>query len=490
MPASREIDAVPFGDSGAMTGSITDWILGLHGWLALAIVFLIPALEASVFLGFIFPGEIAVILGGVLAFEGRIPLAGAIVAAVLGAFVGDTIGFEVGRRWGDGFIERVSRLPVVGKHAEKHLGSARAYLNRKGGRAVVVGRFTAAFRVMVPGLAGISDMPYSRFAAFNFAGAVVWGTAFVLLGYVAGAAWHRVADIAGIVGVTLAALVLVGLVSSRLVRSVRSGAFPIGDRLAALGPVAWFRRGHPGVSAWFARRVDARSPRGFLLTVVLVAGGLCAWLFGGLTQDVVANEEAVRLDPGITRFLLEHRTDWLNAVMRDVTWLGSNAVLIPLIAALVIFLAVLRRNVPGSLLAVLALAGADLLYNVIKPIVERPRPPVAIHLVEVSSFSFPSGHATAVTACFGMAAALLAAHRSPRVKVLAGVAAAIVIVLVGFSRIYLGVHWFTDVVAGVALGGLWLCVLWTIAILSGMPRASAAPPRRRGEGRPASDRAA
>ena len=224
---------------------------------------------------------------------------------------------------------------------------------------------------------------------------------------------------------------------------------------------------------------------------MVVVGALCVGVFGGLTQDVVANDGAVRLDPGITRFLVEHRTDWLNALMRDVTWLGSNAALIPLIAALAILLGVVLRNLWGSLLAALSLAGADLLYNVIKPIVERPRPPVAIHLVEVSSFSFPSGHATAVTACFGMAAALLAARRSPGVKVLAGTAAAIVIVVVGFSRIYLGVHWFTDVVAGVALGGLWLCVLWTVAILSGVPRASAAPPRRRtGAGQPASDRVA
>ena len=290
-----------------------------------------------------------------------------------------------------------------------------------------------------------------------------------------------------VLAVALAALVLVGAGFHGDAGSRR----PTGDRLAGLRPVSWFRRRYPGASGWFAGRVDARSPRGLLLTVVVVAGGLCAWLFGGLTHDVVANEEAVRLDPGITRFLVEHRTDWLNAVMRNVTWLGSNAALIPLIAALMIFLAVFRRNIWGSLLAALALAGADLLYNVIKPIVERPRPPVAIHLVEVSSFSFPSGHATAVTACFGMAAALLAARRSLRVKALAGVGAAIVIVLVGFSRIYLGVHWFTDVVAGVALGGLWLCVLWTVAILSGMPRASAAPRRRRtGAGHPASDRAA
>ena len=292
-----------------------------------------------------------------------------------------------------------------------------------------------------------------------------------------------------VLAVALVALVLVGV---RFHGEVGSERLAGGDRLVALRPVAWFRRRYPGLSAWFARRVDVRSPRGFFLTVVVVAGGLSAWVFGSLTRDVVANEGAVRLDPGFTRFLVEHRTDWLNAVMRNVTWLGSNAVLIPLIAALAVFLGVFRRSVWGSLLAALALAGADLLYNVIKPIVERPRPPVAIHLVEVSSFSFPSGHATAVTACFGMAAALLAAHRSLRVKVLAGVAAAIVIILVGFSRIYLGAHWFTDVVAGVALGGLWLCVLWTVAILPGMSRASAAPPRRRAgaEGQPAPNRAA
>ena len=79
-----------------------------------------------------------------------------------------------------------------------------------------------------------------------------------------------------------------------------------------------------------------------------------------------------------------------------------------------------------------------------------------------------------------MAAALLALDGSLRRKVLAGSVAAVVILLVGFSRIYLGVHWFTDVVAGTALGGLWLCVLWAIAILAGEPRAGGAEDTRRG----------
>jgi membrane-associated phospholipid phosphatase len=241
-----------------------------------------------------------------------------------------------------------------------------------------------------------------------------------------------------------------------------------------------------GNAPWLARRFASTTPRGLSLTIVVLAAVLCAALFGVLLHDVVANEGAVRLDPGVTRFLVEHRSDGLDAVMRGVTWLGSNAVLIPLIALLVVFVGVIRRDAWGALLAALALAGADALYSLVKPIVDRPRPPVAIHLVHASNFSFPSGHATAVTACFGMAAALLAADRSLRWKLIAGIAAGVVVVVVGFSRIYLGVHWFTDVVAGVALGGLWLCVLWTIALLAGVRTASSGSRRGRTGGPPPS----
>src|SRR5438093_2256124 len=84
-----------------LLAGITDAILHLHGFPALALVFALPALEASAFVGFVFPGEIAVLLGGVLAFQGRISLPAAIGAAVLGAIVGDTAGYFIGRRGGE-----------------------------------------------------------------------------------------------------------------------------------------------------------------------------------------------------------------------------------------------------------------------------------------------------------------------------------------------------------------------------------------------------
>ena len=172
-----------------MIAGITEWILSLSGPAALAIVFLVPALEASAFVGFFFPGEIAVLLGGVLASTGRIGLGSAILAAILGAIVGDTVGYWVGRRWGHRILGWVARRVKPLEHRiERHLDQARSFLQVRGGTAIVIGRFTAALRVMVPGLAGMSGMHYPTFFAFNAIGGLVWGTAFVLLGYLAGAA--------------------------------------------------------------------------------------------------------------------------------------------------------------------------------------------------------------------------------------------------------------------------------------------------------------
>src|SRR3989442_13429572 len=109
--------------------NITDQILGLPIWLAIALVFLVPALEASAFLGFVFPGEIAVILGGVLASQGRAPVWVFMLAAVSGAIIGDSTGYLIGRRWGTDLLHgTIGRLPIIRKQLDRHLESAQAYV--------------------------------------------------------------------------------------------------------------------------------------------------------------------------------------------------------------------------------------------------------------------------------------------------------------------------------------------------------------------------
>jgi membrane protein DedA with SNARE-associated domain/membrane-associated phospholipid phosphatase len=446
-------------------GSITDWILSLSGGWALAVVFLGPALESSAFVGFIFPGEIAVILGGVLAYQGRVSLGAVIAAAVLGAITGDTVGYWVGRRWGHQILRWIGhRIPFLNHRIDEHLETARAYLKRRGGSAVLLGRFTAALRVMVPGLAGMADMHYSTFLLFNALGGALWGTAFVLLGYFAGAAWQTVASYASKVGLGLLALIIIGLVLTRVLRNVREGGVPIPDRLADLRPVVWFRRMYPGTSAWLAERVDTTTPRGFLLSLVVSLGVFSAWVFGAMAQDVVAHEEAVRYDPGILRFTVSHRESWLTGVMKAASLLGSNLVLVPVVLGTGAWLVVTRRAWRPAIAAASSLFGANVLYQATKVWVGRPRPPVGFHLVRVSGYAFPSGHATQAVAGWVAVAVVLASGRSLRTRVLVGVVVAILVLLIGVSRIYLGVHWFTDVVGGFALGGTWLCLVGTVML--------------------------
>lgn len=148
---------------------VVDKLILLPPALVLALVFLVPALEASAFIGFVFPGEIAVLLGGVLAQQGKVPLWLVFVLGSAGSIVGDSIGYEVGRRHGDRLLRRLPRWLVKPEHLER----GKDLLRRRGGVAVFLGLFTAVLRVMIHGLAGTSRLPY-RSVVFNVAGAIAW----------------------------------------------------------------------------------------------------------------------------------------------------------------------------------------------------------------------------------------------------------------------------------------------------------------------------
>src|SRR5690242_1050296 len=117
--------------------------------LALALVFLLPFLEASAFVGVVLPGEIGVVLGGVLANQGKLPLAAVLVAGILGAIMGDSVGYWVGGRYGERVLRRIPDRLLDDEKLQRGEDSVR----RLGGKSVFVGRFTAALRALVPGLA-------------------------------------------------------------------------------------------------------------------------------------------------------------------------------------------------------------------------------------------------------------------------------------------------------------------------------------------------
>lgn len=450
-----------------LTAGFADKILTLPAWLVLALVFLLPALEASAFVGFVFPGEVAVILGGVAAWRGTVPLWAVIMAAVAGAVLGDSAGYLIGRRYGEGLLHgSIGRLPVIRRHLDRHLESARAYVRRRRGSAVFFGRFTAALRVLVPGLAGMSQVEYPVFLAYNVAGGALWGTGMAVLGYLAGASYKHVEKIAGRAGLGLLALIVVGLVASRLVRRYadRPRLRAAGDRLAATRPLAWIRRRYPRQVAWSRRRLAASDPRGFWLTFTVAAGTLAGWAFGAITQDVIAPDETALRDPRVAAWMAAHRTGWLTATAKAAAWSGSAVLIVVLVAVAVAVLAA-RRQWPPAIVLALALGGSAILYVIVQHLVGRSRPPAALSAGHYAGPAFPSGPATMAIACYGMLAIVLAAGRSPRTRALLWIGAAAVTVLAGATQVYLGANWLTDVLGGWALGALWIAVIITAELL-------------------------
>ncbi len=199
-----------------MTGFV-DYILSAPVWAVLGIVGLVVFAEDALFVGFVLPGETAAILGGVAASRGHVSLVAVIMVVVAAAIVGDSVGYEIGRKLG----ARVLQLRIFDRHRGR-LDDARDFLARRGGSAVFLGRWVAFFRAVMPALAGTAKMRYPTFLAYNAAGGIVWGVAVVLAGYFAGESYAKVEQTVGPgAAAVVAVIVVVALVVWR-VRKHRS----------------------------------------------------------------------------------------------------------------------------------------------------------------------------------------------------------------------------------------------------------------------------
>jgi membrane-associated protein len=186
--------------------AILDAISSLPALVAYTIIAALVLGEAAIFIGFIFPGETAVLLGGFLASRGDLNLTALCVLVFVAAVIGDSIGYEVGKHLGP----RVMSLGLFARH-QTRLDSAQRMLRERGGWAVFAGRFTAFLRAVMPGLAGLSRMRYGKFVVWNALGRLIWGVGFTLVGYFAGASYEKVAGTIGRGSAIVLAAIVIGL---------------------------------------------------------------------------------------------------------------------------------------------------------------------------------------------------------------------------------------------------------------------------------------
>jgi membrane-associated phospholipid phosphatase len=210
-----------------------------------------------------------------------------------------------------------------------------------------------------------------------------------------------------------------------------------------------------------------------LLVAILVSFVLilaCAIAVGELLKLAERPDGSTALDNSITSWVVAHRTHALTSVARRLSTLGSQPVLIPVVAVFTVVLLARRRFVLTGLLVV-AWGGAIGLYTLVKDVVDRMRPPRDIWLTDVGpTSSFPSGHATQSMATF-LALAAVGAALLPRARWPARTIAIALALGVGWSRVYLGVHWATDVAAGWLIAAAWVTiVVWLARVATSIRR--------------------
>jgi membrane protein DedA with SNARE-associated domain/membrane-associated phospholipid phosphatase len=426
-----------------LSQSLGAWTYLLVGGLAF--------LETGAFVGLVAPGEFTVMLGGAVAQQGDVSLPLILAITWLAAFVGDSVSFLLGARLGRGFLVRHGeRLRVT----DARLKRVEGYFANHGGKTILIGRFIGLVRALAPFIAGSSLMRYRAFAPYSVLGTGLWSAALILAGYFAAKSLDTVTDIVGkgllVFGIVVGVVVAIAL-CYRFLREPenRKRLAAEMERRRALRPVLrLFQRLRPQLR-FLGRRL---TPGGLGLEFTTLLAALSVGLFA-----LIAYWTVIGGDPGPTagdRAALDLaddiRTTWLTDFAKAFTNLGSGAVTWPL-AALAAVLLALRRRWMEFWALVAGMTLIIVMVHEIKAWTDRPRPPDPI--TSSSGSAFPSGHAAYATV-YTWLAITLAVRVVPGITrrsllLAAGVGLTL---LIGLTRVYLRVHWLSDVTSGWALG--------------------------------------
>jgi membrane protein DedA with SNARE-associated domain len=448
----------------ALQNALEDASNTLGAWTYL-LVGIFAFVETGAFVGLVVPGETMLLVGGAVAGQGAVDLYILIAIAWFAAWLGDTTSFFVGRRLGRGFILRHG--PRVGITAER-FEQVEDYFSRHGGKTIFLGRFIGFVRALAPFVAGSSGMRYRVFAPYSILGTGILNSTVILLGYAFSRSIDTAARYAGRGALLLGTLIGLVVGTVWLVRRLRVEE----NRRAA---VRWMEERR--TTAWLVRIARRFQPQLRFLWARVTPGGTFGLEFTSLMATLavggfvlVAYTAIVGGDAGPTPgdmtavdVVESLRTGWLVDLAEAVTALGAGPVVLALAAICAAALAARRRWAElGVLAAGLAIVFAGV--HELKDAVDRPRPDGG--LVDASGSSFPSAHAAYSTFYVWLAVTIVMRLRPGMARGALVVSAGVAITaLAGLSRVYLGVHYMSDVNAGWALGAAAFSLCAAVALV-------------------------
>lgn len=435
--------------------------VNLAGHWGYLVIFLIVMLECQALLGLFMPGESLVLAGGFLAEQGLFDPGVLIFVISAAAILGDSIGYELGRHLGRGWLIQHGRRFWF--HQE-HLDRVDRFLEQHGGKAVFASHFMHLMRAMMPFAAGASRMRYWRFLIFNAGGCIVWAATFITLGYFVGTSWQVAAKWVGraseIMGGALLLIIALAWLWRWLVRH-EADVERYGRIVAEHPRVLAIRRRFAPQMEFLMNRLSPQGYLGLHLTTGLLLLIAMSWLFGGISEDVVHGDPLTFIDKNVAEWLHERTTPRMLTLMQLITALGSAYGVTggAVITAIVLWW---KRRWYRLLALALVIPGGMVMAILLKIAFHRSRPSFNDSISIFQGYSFPSGHTMAAMLLYGLLAVFaVVAVQSWRRRVGTVIGASVMVLLVGFSRMYLGAHYLSDVLGAAAAGLAWLVLCLT-----------------------------
>lgn len=418
--------------------------------------------ESLPVVGLLVPGTVVVLIFGFFSAQGYLNIWWLLTFSTVGAIIGDTISYWLGKK-GTHLFKAENRILKL-----SHLERGRDFFNKFGNKSIFFGRFLGPVRSIVPFVAGLSGMSTRRFFFWNVIGAVGWSGIYLTLGYFFGGLFQTIEVWSTRISVVF--LVLVALVILIRFLAARAGKFfvflssllkSISSAILTTPEVKDLMRRHPKVVHFMEFRLTLKRFSGLPLTVLVVAFMYIFSALFGVVESILRFGNLVAVDMRVNHLVALFRDPIFERLFLWITALGRTPVLVTAVitSAIIWWCWNKRAFIIGSLVS---LVGTSIFIYLVKLVVARPRPLDAVYVE--STNSFPSAHAALALAVYGfLAYGFIRFTKNWTWKVNQLFVAGTVIVLIGVSRIYLGVHYVSDVWSGYLLGALWLLVAISVS---------------------------
>jgi len=421
------------------------WI-AQHPHFSSLLIFVVALLESLLVVGLLVPGTFLLFGMGALVTTGALELFPTMAWTTLGAVAGDTISFFIGNHYHQRLrvVWPLNRYPdLVNRGVD--------FFCRHGGKSVFMARFVGPVRPIIPAVAGMMDMSIGRFLIVDIAASALWAPAFILPGMAFGASLGLAAEVAGRLVVLLVVVAGIAWLSYALIRGIWRLLQPHAS--AAVDKALTWSRGHPRIRPLAGSLLDPDHPEARGLAILLGLMFLAFWALLLITHQALQGRFMGDLDNYLFHFLQNLRTPESDKVMTFISLFGTQALLAVIIAAGSLWL--ILNGYRKAAVHWLVAYGCTVIMTYALKYSTRVVRPVDIH----AGFSFPSAHVSASLAVFGFLALLIARELPFKRRWLPYTVAGMLVVAIAFSRVYLGAHWFSDVLGGASVGLLWVTLL-------------------------------